>query len=136
MTWLLPDRENFPVSFGTLSAETAMPAMPPAFRKISRLAAFFSVAMLTAPAVSQAQLYTWKDAQGNITIKNSPPPWYDETGFIRGSRVQVLRYGKVVDDTDWPAEKRQETRSKTAIEEVKRMQSAVPGPRKLDKDDE
>ncbi len=112
-----------------------MSALPALSRTIARFAALFSVAMLMSPAVSQAQLYTWKDAQGNITIKNSPPPWYDETGFIRGARVQVLRYGKVIDDTAWPAEKRQELRNKSAIEEVKRMQSAVPGPRKQDKDD-
>jgi hypothetical protein len=109
-----------------------MPAMPDPSWKIARFAAFFSAAMLMAPAASQAQLYTWKDAQGNITIKNSPPPWYDESGWIRGARVQVLRNGKVVDDTAWPAEKRQDIRSKSAIEEVKRIQSAVPGPRKQD----
>lgn len=112
-----------------------MPALPDPSWKNARIALFIGPMLLT-PAVSHAQLYTWKDPQGNITIKNSPPPWYDESGFIRGARVQVLRYGKVVDDTAWPAEKRQEIRNKSAIEEVKRMQSAAPAPKKLDKDDD
>jgi len=109
--------------------------MPDFSWRIARFAPLFAAAMLMAPAVSQAQLYTWKDAQGNITIKNSPPAWYDETGWLRGARVQVLRNGKVVDDTAWPAEKRQEIRNRTAIEEVKRIQSAVPGPRKQGDDE-
>ena len=90
------------------------------------------------PSAAHAQLYTWKDAQGNITIKNSPPPWYDDSGWTRGPRVQVLRDKKVVDDTAWPAEKRQEARNRATAEEIKRLQaaSASQAARKAEKDDE
>ena len=64
------------------------------------------------------QLYTWKDAEGNVTIRNTPPPWYKEAERTRGPRVQVLRNGKVVDDTGWPLERRQEGRNQAAKAEA------------------
>ena len=95
-----------------------------------RFAATFSALVLAAatltPSAARAQLYTWKDAQGNITIRNTPPPWYDDSGWTRGPRVQVLREKKVIDDTAWPATKRQDARNKATAEEIKRMQSAPP----------
>ena len=44
-------------------------------------------------STADAQLYSWKDAEGNVTIKNAPPPWYKEDERSRGPRVQVLRNG-------------------------------------------
>jgi len=89
-----------------------------------------------APPPAQAQLYTWKDREGNIHIKNSPPPWYDDSGWTRGPRVQVLREKKVVDDTAWSAEKRMEARNKATAEEIKRMQAEKPEARKARKEDD
>ena len=98
--------------------------------------ALFLLALAT-PDV-QAQLYTWKDAEGNSVIKNSPPPWYSPTDRPRGARVQVLRNGKVVDDTAWPAPQRQEGRNQEAREEAKRARSDPAPPRsaKSDEDDD
>lgn len=94
---------------------------------------------------AQTPLYTWRDPQGSrsITIKSFPPPWYDDSGWTRGPRVQVLRNKAVVDDTNWNAEKRQDARNKATAEEIKRLQAeraAAPAkkpakPRK-DEDDE
>lgn len=114
-----------------------MPSLrsPNLFRAVGAALALFSSA-LVAPA-AQAQLYTWKDAQGNITIKNTPPPWYSESARPRGARVQVLRNGKVIDDTAWPADKRQEGRSTDARQENKRAESeSAPLPAKKEDDDE
>lgn len=72
---------------------------------------------LLAP-VAQAQLYSWKDAGGNAIIKNSPPPWYKEGELSRGPRVQVMRMGKIIDDTAWPLERRQEGRAQAARQEA------------------
>lgn len=74
-------------------------------------------ATLLAPA-AQAQLYSWQDAEGNVTIKSSPPPWYKEGEHSRGPRVQVMRMGKVIDDTAWPLERRQEGRAQAARQEA------------------
>ena len=86
----------------------------------------------------QTTLYTWKDAQGQTFIKNSPPPWYDDSGWTRGPRVQVLRNNKIVDDTAWSAERRQDARNKATTEEIKRMQavSSAAAARKGEKNDE
>ncbi len=73
-----------------------------------------------------AQLYTWKDQQGNVVIKNAPPAWYSESDRLKGARVQVLRNGAVVDDTEWPVQRRQEGRNKDARDEAKRAQSEAP----------
>ena len=100
-------------------------------------AVFTSLALLALPLSALAQLYTWKDAQGNVIIKNTPPPWYSESERPRGARVQVLRNGKVIDDTAWPADKRQEGRNTDARQEEKRARSenaALPG-KKEDDDD-
>ncbi len=117
-----------------------MPSTRLNIRLIKQLAALALTATTLLPQAAQAQapLYTWKDAQGNITIKNSPPPWYDDSGWTRGPRVQVLRDKKVVDDTAWPAEKRQEARNRATAEEIKRLQaaSASQAARKAEKDDE
>lgn len=100
------------------------------------------IALVTASLLSsaaQAQLYKWRDAQGNTYIKNSPPPWYDDSGWTRGPRVQVLRDRKIVDDTAWPAAKRQEARNKASAEEIKRMQAeraVAPTAKKGEKDDD
>ena len=99
-------------------------------------AALLIVAAAFTVPNAQAQLYTWKDAQGNITIKNTPPPWYNENERLRGARVQVLRNGKVVDDTTWPADKRQETRNTSARQEEKRVREASAAlPAKKEDDD-
>ncbi|MSP96503.1 MAG: DUF4124 domain-containing protein [Betaproteobacteria bacterium] len=94
----------------------------PAPRRILR-ATFCSFVLLTSalcPQAAQAQLYSWKDAEGNVTIKNVPPPWYRESERAPGPRVQVLRGGKVIDDTAWSAEKRQEGRTQSARQEAGR----------------
>ena len=91
------------------------------FRAVSAALALLASALLSLD--THAQLYTWKDAQGNITIKNSPPPWYSESERIRGARVQVLRNGKVIDDTAWPADKRQDGRNSAARQEEKRART-------------
>ena len=96
-----------------------------------------TLALLALPLSALAQLYTWRDAQGNVIIKNTPPPWYSESERPRGARVQVLRNGKVVDDTAWPADKRQEGHNTAARDEDKRLRSenaAVPA--KKDEDDD
>jgi hypothetical protein len=97
-----------------------------------------ALALLALPIGAQAQLDTWRDAQGNLIIKNAPPPWYKETERSRGARVQVLRNGKVVDDTAWPAEKRQEQRNAEARQEEKRLRTESPAPaaKKNDEDDD
>ena len=97
-------------------------------RFVGPLSGLVLAAATLMPCAAHAQLYTWKDAQGNITIKNSPPPWYDDSGWTRGPRIQVLREKKVVDDTAWPAERRQDARNKATAEEIKRMQTATPAP--------
>src|SRR4051812_43800210 len=93
-----------------------------------------------APFTAQAQLYTWKDADGNAVIKNSPPPWYNSADRVRGTRVQVLRNGKVVDDTAWPEQRRQEGRNQDARDEAKRAQSETavraPPASKADSEDD
>jgi hypothetical protein len=96
-----------------------------------------ALVLLTLPLSALAQLYTWRDAQGNVIIKNAPPLWYSESERSRGARVQVLRNGKVIDDTAWPADKRQEGRNTDARQEEKRVQpenAALPG-KKEDDDD-
>ena len=97
-----------------------------------------ALVMLATTPHALAQLYTWKDTQGNVIIKNTPPPWYSESERPRGTRVQVLRYGKVIDDTAWPADRRQEGRNKAASDEAKRVQPESPsrGPNKEEKDDD
>jgi hypothetical protein len=108
---------------------------PALFRAAGAALALLSAALV--PPDAQGQLYTWKDAQGNITIKNTPPPWYSESARPRGARVQVLRNGKVIDDTAWPAEKRQEGRNTDARQENKRAESvSAPNPAKKEDDDE
>jgi hypothetical protein len=82
------------------------------------------------PLAAQAQLYTWRDAQGNLIIKNAPPPWYSESERVRGARVQVLRNGFIVDDTAWPAERRQDSRNKDARDQAKRAESETATSRK------
>ncbi len=77
--------------------------------------------------VAEAQLYSWKDAEGNVTIKNAPPSWYKEAERSRGPRVQVMRGGKIIDDTAWPLERRQEGRAKSARQEAER----IPVPAKV-----
>lgn len=92
----------------------------PLFSRPSR--ATFAGLLLAASAllapVAQAQLYSWKNAEGNVTIKNSPPPWYKEGEPSRGPRVQVMRMGKIIDDTTWPLERRQEGRAQAARQEA------------------
>jgi hypothetical protein len=95
----------------------------------------FVLLPLHAAAQVLPQLYTWKDAEGNVTIKNAPPPWYREFERTRGPRVQVLRNGKVVDDTAWPPEKRQEGRTQEAKQEAVRAKSIAAGSGKKDDDD-
>ena len=94
------------------------------------------LASVLLPFAAEAQLYSWKDAQGNVTIKNAPPPWYSESERVRGPRVQVLRNGKLIDDTAWPQDKRQEGRNEAArLEqtrakaeaEAKKAQAIEPG---------
>ncbi|MBS0336622.1 MAG: DUF4124 domain-containing protein [Proteobacteria bacterium] len=97
--------------------------------------ALLALAFALFPAIAHAQLYSWKDAQGNVTIKNSPPPWYSESERPRGPRVQVLRNGKVVDDTAWPLDKRQEGRSQAARQEEARARSQTSPPGRKDADD-
>lgn len=87
---------------------------------LASMALIWSMAL---PLVAQAQLYTWKDPQGNPIIKNSPPPWFSEPSGLRGARVQVIRNGKVIDDTAWPSEKRQDGQNTGARDEAKRAQS-------------
>lgn len=102
----------------------------PATRTIHR-AAFCGLLLLASGGLSQtaqAQLYTWKDATGNSIIKNAPPPWYKENERSRGPRVQVLRDAKVIDDTSWPQERREEGRSQAARLEAARLPIPVPDP--------
>jgi hypothetical protein len=108
----------------------------PAKKKLRALVP--ALVLLALPLGVQAQLYTWRDAQGSVIIKNTPPPWYSESERPRGTRVQVLRNGKVIDDTAWPADKRQEGRNKAAGDEAKRAQSEGPsrGPNKEEKEDD
>lgn len=113
--------------------------MPALTLQIRFLAGIALVIASLLPFAARAQLYTWKDAQGNIHIKNSPPPWYDDSGWTRGPRVQVLRDKKIVDDTAWPAAKRQEARNKATAEEIKRMQAeraVAPTAKKGEKDND
>ena len=114
-----------------------MPASTLQFRFLAGLA-LAAAALMPFAAQGQTTLYTWKDAQGNTHIKNSPPPWYDDSGWTRGPRVQVLRDKKVIDDTSWPAARRQDARNKATAEEIKRMQaaSAAASAKKGEKDDE
>lgn len=113
-----------------------MPALPPQNRFRVAITGFALIcSALLAPA-AQAQLYTWKDAQGNVIVKNSPPPWYDGTDWVRGARVQVLLNGKVIDDTAWPAERRQDLRRKSALDEIKRAQAASQAAETTKKDDD
>ena len=97
-----------------------------------------ALVLLALPSAALAQLYTWRDAEGNVIIKNSPPPWYKESERSRGARVQVLRNGKLVDDTAWPVEKRQAERTTAAREEEKRARPEKPAPaaKKDDEDDD
>lgn len=88
------------------------------------------------PPAAHAQLYTWKDAEGNVTIKNAPPSWYRESERSRGPRVQVLRGGKVIDDTAWSLEKRQEGRAQSARQEVPRAQEKTRSPAASKADDD
>ena len=106
-----------------------MHALPSQIRFLAALA-LTAAALMPSAALAQATLYTWKDAQGKTSIKNSPPPWYDDSGWTRGPRVQVLRDKKVIDDTAWPAARRQDARNKATTEEIKRMQAASPAPAK------
>jgi len=93
--------------------------------------------LLALPSSALAQLYSWRDAQGNVIIKNTPPPWYSESERSRGARVQVLRNGKVIDDTAWPADKRQEGRNTDARQEDKRLRSEnAPVRGKKEEDDD
>ena len=97
-----------------------------------------TLALLALPLSALAQLYTWRDAQGNVIIKNAPPPWYSDSERPRGARVQVLRNGKVIDDTAWPADKRQEGRNTDARQEEKRVRSenaALPGKKEEEEED-
>ncbi len=113
--------------------------MPASILQVRFLAGIFVAAASLLPFAARAQLYTWKDARGNTYIKNSPPPWYDDSGWTRGPRVQVLRDKKIIDDTAWPAAKRQEARNKATAEEIKRMQAeraVTPGAKSGEKDDE
>jgi Domain of unknown function (DUF4124) len=100
-------------------------------------ALIIALVLLALPLGALAQLYTWRDAQGNVIIKNTPPPWYNESERSRGARVQVLRNGKVIDDTAWPADKRQEGRNTDARQEEKRVrpENAAPPGKKEDDDD-
>ena len=82
---------------------------------------------LLAP-VAQAQLYSWKDAEGNVIIKNAPPPWYKEGEPSRGPRVQVMRMGKIIDDTAWPLERRQEGRAQAARQEAEQPPTPAKAP--------
>lgn len=93
------------------------------------------IAFALLPPNAHAQLYTWKDPQGNVIIKNSPPPWYSENERSRGARVQVLRNGKIIDDTAWPAEKRQDGRNTAARQEARQAQpesAALPAKKEDD----
>lgn len=87
-----------------------MPAPSRILRAVSGALALLSVSLSASliPGLALAQLYSWKDADGNAIIKNYPPPWYKAAERTRGPRVQVLREGKVIDDTAWPPERRQE----------------------------
>ena len=97
-----------------------------------------AIVLLALPSGALAQLYTWRDAEGNLIIKNAPPPWYKESERSRGARVQVLRNGKVIDDTAWPVEKRQDGRNTDARQEEKRLrpESAALPARKGNEDDD
>lgn len=112
-----------------------MPELPANSPARSSAPALLVLAFTLLPAVAHAQLYSWKDAQGNVTIKNSPPPWYSESERPRGPRVQVLRNGKIVDDTAWPLEKRQEGRSQATRQEDARAKSQAALPGRKDADD-
>ena len=91
---------------------------------------FVCLIFAAAAGPAHAQLYTWKDPQGTVVIKNSPPPWYRENEKGRGPRVQVLRDGKIIDDTGLPLEKRLEGRAQAARQEQIRAQA------KADKEEE
>lgn len=93
------------------------------------------LAFALLPTGAHAQLYSWKDTEGNVTIKNAPPAWYKEGERTRGPRVQVLRNGKVVDDTAWPLEKRQEGRAREAKREAVQAKSAATNRGSKDDDD-
>lgn len=101
--------------------------------RVSRAALHCSFLLASAllPQTVQAQLYSWKDAQGNVTIRNTPPPWYRESERSNGPRVQVLRGGKIIDDTAWPLERRQQGRTQSARQEAARPpppQESARGP--------
>ena len=89
-----------------------------------------------AAQAAHAQLYTWKDTEGKVTIRNTPPPWYKESEKSRGPRVQVLRDNKVLDDTAWPLERRQEGRSQAAREAVAPPQAPEKKPRAAKEEDD
>lgn len=97
------------------------------------LGSLLFLATLLSPQAAWAQLYTWQEVEGNFVIKNAPPPWYKPGERTRGPRVQVLRDGKVIDDTDWPLDKRQESRVNEARQESERLQAGAQGliPREL-----
>jgi hypothetical protein len=105
-------------------------------RKKKLRALITGLVLLALPPGALAQLYTWRDAQGNVIIKNSPPPWYSDTERSRGARVQVLRNGKVIDDTAWPQDKRQEGRNADTRQEEKRLRSETPTPGKKGDDED
>jgi hypothetical protein len=113
-----------------------MPGLPAnsCARTIAPALLFLAFALPPMPA--QAQLYSWKDAEGNVTIKTTPPPWYSESERTKGPRVQVLRNGKVVDDTAWPLEQRQAGRTQALRQEAARATpQRAPGPgRKAEED--
>lgn len=96
---------------------------PRAQTRRSALPGLLLLALGLACPPAQAQLYTWKDEQGKTTIRNTPPPWYKESERPRGPRVQVLRNGKVVDDTAWPPAKRDESRAQGARQEEARVRA-------------
>lgn len=107
---------------------TTMPAHP-SNRPLRPTRLWILLALALLPLAAQAQLYSWKDPQGTVTIKNTPPPWYSESERPRGPRVQVLRNGKIIDDTAWPLAKRQEGRSEAARQNETRakVQAAQKG---------
>jgi soluble lytic murein transglycosylase-like protein len=64
--------------------------------KSTRLAAAFAAAMLAAPAVAQAEIYTWRDGAGNLVLSDRPKDGAGErtyavgtTGDIRTTRPGV-----------------------------------------------
>ncbi len=113
-----------------------MPAPCTIYRSASRIPLLTGLALALLPFTVQAQLYYWKDPQGAVVIKNTPPPWYSESDRVRGPRIQVLRNGKVVDDTAWSPDKRQEGRTGAARQEEARAKAqAAANPKKADDDD-